>query len=411
MAETNHLAMSDEEFLKQPLPETAGVSSEEAPASQDNPNEGEDPNAGKPEGEAEVPADGAATGTDAGTAAAEGEDQNKGAGSEGNQPEGEAAKTGEEAKAPDPAGAAAPGSEAKPEGDAAKDGTKQPEAQQEPLNFEKLYGDILAPIKANGKEIKVTNADEARTLMQMGANYTQKMQQLAPHRKLITMLTKNSIDEDKLSLLIDLDNGDKNAIAKYIKDKGIDPLDIDTNTEPAYREGSHKVSDQEQGFRTQLDELGSTPEGKETLTEIQTWDQASKDTLWESPGIMPVIHAHREAGIYAQIVAEVDRQKTLGQMPADTPFLEAYQTAGDALDKQGVFGTKAAATNETTTDNQPKADPTPVATRTAAPKSDAAAAAAAAAAPSRSGPGKASEAVNYLSMSDEEFAKVAALKV
>lgn len=395
----DHLAMSDEDFLKQPLPETVGASSE---APQETPNE-QTPAQEDPAANQETPTENEPAGEkpDAGaeTPAAEGAEGTPG--SEAPKPEGEPAPEAE----PKPA---APGSEPAPKGEA------------EVPNYEEFYNQIMKPFNANGKEIKLQNPAEAIQLMQMGANYTRKMQEIAPHRKLLTMLDKNQmLSEDKLSFLIDLDKGDKEAIKKFIKDKGIDPLDIDVTTEPAYREGSHKVSDAEQAFATVLDELGSTPEGKETLSEVdRTWDQSSKDMLWSQPEVLTIIDAQRKTGIYARIVSEIERQKTLGQMPAGKPFLEAYQIAGDALQKSGAFNdiqaqvegsgksdTPAAGTPA------PKPDPVPVATTTPKPKADPAASKAAAAAPSRSAPGTAKPAVNVLAMSDEEFLKLDSFKV
>jgi len=419
---SDHLAMSDEDFLKQPVPEMGQASSDGA--SQTTTTTTED-KSGEP---AETPADAANVEADGTTAAAADTDA---AAPSGDKPGGEAAAEPDKTAAPGAADApadgakpgteaakdgagdkpAAPGSEAKPEGDAAK--TETP-------NYQGFYEQIMKPFKANGRDIQLKSPEEAIQLMQMGANFTRKMQEIAPHRKILTMLDKvQLLDEDKLSFLIDLDKGDPEAIKKFIKDKGVDPLDIDTTTEPAYREGSHKVSDEEQRFSSTLDELSSTQEGRDTLLTVEkTWDQASKDMLWSQPEVLPIIRAQRETGIYDRIVAEIDRQKTLGQLPADKPFLEAYQIAGDLLDKQGAFADireKAdggtGTTTATTTDTQAgKPAPAPVATTVAKPQSDVAAAdKAAAAAPSRTTPAQAKTAVNVLAMSDEEFLKLGRL--
>lgn len=54
--------------------------------------------------------------------------------------------------------------------------------------------------------MQVNSVDEAIQLMQMGANYTRKMQELQPHRKTLLMLENNGLlDEGKLSFLIDSD--------------------------------------------------------------------------------------------------------------------------------------------------------------------------------------------------------------
>ena len=261
---------------------------------------------------------------------------------------------------------------------------------------------VMTPFKANGKTIALRNAEEAVQLMQMGANYTKKLQQLQPHRKMLMMLENNDLlDPDKISFLIDVSKRDPEAIKKLIKDAGIDPLEIDTSSETSYSGGNHKVTDEEANFRMALDDLTSQPNGQETLIEIEkTWDQASKDVLWQSPELMAVMHSQRENGIYAQITDEINRQRTLGIIPATTPFLQAYKEVGDAM-----FATKESDKPADPVAKEPAA-PTPVATRVATPKSPVANGdKASAASPTRSAPRKAEQLINPLAMSDEEFLK------
>ena len=257
-----------------------------------------------------------------------------------------------------------------------------------------FYKQVMAPFKANGKMIELKDPKEVIQLMQMGANYTRKLQDIQPHRKMLLMLQNNDLlDEGKLSFLIDLDKRNPEAIKKLIKDAGIDPMDIDTSVEPAYSEGNHQVSDEEAGFRQVLDEVASTQTGKETLQIINTeWDQASKEALWQSPEIMTVIHEQRENGVFDTITTEMNRQKTLGLIPPNTPFLQAYKTVGDELAAAGAFGS-------------PKvAEPVVVATTTGATKSTVANGdKASAASPTRTSTRKAEKLVNPLAMSDEEF--------
>lgn len=273
-------------------------------------------------------------------------------------------------------------------------------------DYQAFYNQIMKPFKANGKMIELRNPDEAISLMQMGANYTRKMQELQPHRKTLLMLQNNNLlDPDKLSFLIDLDRGDPEALKKFIKDRGIDPLDIDTSTDPAYLGGNHQVTDEEAAFRASLEELSSTPTGQETLQEINgRWDNTSKEVLWKHPEILGIIQEQRDNGVYANIVAEIDRQVTLGKLRADTPFLEAYKAVGDQL--YSPSGQPVAGTGTVQPELQPAA-PQVLATRAATPKvTPSNHDKALAASPTRSTPNKASGVINPLSMSDDEFLKL-----
>lgn len=365
----NPLELSDDDFLKLGSPEALENYKPEEPAAD--------------------PAAGEAAASDEGETGDE-------AKPEGEKPEGEA-------EGPDEKGAETP----KPEGDVPATGSVE---EPKPVDHKAFYEQIMAPFKANGKTIELKSPEEAIQLMQMGANYTRKMQSIQPHRKVLTMLENNGLlDENRLSYLIDLDKKNPEAIKKLIKDAGIDPLEIDTETEPTYLEGSHKVSDAEVNFRSNLDELSSTPTGKETIQTINsTWDETSKEVLWGEPSLMTIIHAQRETGVYDRITTEVDRQKMLGKIAPDTPFLKAYKDVGDALAAVGGFDDllKLKQTTEEAPASTPagQPEPEPVATRAAKPKPSVENGdKASAASPTRSTPKPAKPFINPLGMSDDQF--------
>lgn len=270
------------------------------------------------------------------------------------------------------------------------------------IDYQKSYEAIMAPFKANGKMMQVKSPEEAIALMQMGANYTRKMQELQPQRKTLLLLENNGLlADDKLSFLIDLSKGDPEAITKLLKDTKFDVLSADLDKESTYRGGNHTVSDEEVNFRTVLDELNSNPVGKETLHVINsTWDQASKEVLWNNPEVMATINSQRESGIYSRIVTEIDRRKTFGQIQPGTPFLHAYRAVGDDLQKSGHFNDLAPQKPATATTS------TPVAVKAVLPKPTNVDPKVAAAAVHRSSAIKTDTNVNPLTMSDEDFLKM-----
>ena len=73
------------------------------------------------------------------------------------------------------------------------------------IDYEVEYKRLLAPFKANGREISVKSVDDAVTLMQMGANYNKKMAALKPSLKLMKLLENNGLlSEEKISYLIEI---------------------------------------------------------------------------------------------------------------------------------------------------------------------------------------------------------------
>lgn len=284
------------------------------------------------------------------------------------------------------------GSEEKKTEESKEEKSKQSSEKEVTIDYKKFYEKIMTPFKANGKLITLKTPEEAIQLMQMGANYTRKMQAIAPYKKTLMMLENNNLlDEDKLSFLIDLDKKNPEAIKKLIKDAGIDPLEIDTSTEPQYKEGSHKVSNEEAAFMSVLDDLKQSQEGMQTIQEINSnWDDASKKILWNSPEIMRTIHQQRANGVYKIITEEMERQRVLGNIPAETPFLMAYKQIGDALAAKQKpapmqpVAVKAKAVKTSSLKNNEKAK---------------------AAAPNRTTASAPKRFINPLAMSDEEFLK------
>lgn len=221
------------------------------------------------------------------------------------------------------------GQEPSNEEDSQEQSTKE-EDQAPEIDYKGFYEQVMSPIKANGKNFQARSPEEAVRLMQMGANYTQKMQTIAPYRKKIQMLQNAGLLEDeKLNYLIDLSQGNKEAVKKLLKDSKLDPLDLDIDNESAYVPGNHTVSDNEVQIQTIVDDLKSTPEGLDTLRLIQGWDQASLNEIWKTPSMMATLNEQRQNGVYDFIMKEMEHQKMLGNIPEGTSFLEAYKAVGD----------------------------------------------------------------------------------
>lgn len=403
---TDILSMSDEDFAKLNDPSALAGATDDAAAGDTggtaSPGSGETAPTPAAETAGQV-ADAAGTAPEDGAAAP------TGAG-DGSTDTGDA-KTDETKSSETPQSGDAPAGDT-PAGESDPKPDTKAEAPAETPNYQAFYEQVMKPFKANGKTFEVKNPEEAVSLMQMGANYARKMNELQPHRKALMMLQQNNLlDPSKLSFLIDLDKGDPEAIKQFVKDRNIDPLEIDTASDPAYLGDTHIVSDEQVAFQSMMEELSSTPSGTETLQEISgRWDNVSKEALWKNPEIAAVIHEQRESGAYAVIADEVERRRTLGTLKANVPFLEAYHAIGLEFAKQApapAAGSSNAAPNPAPV--AVPAAPQVLDTRAATPRSPVTAnEQAAAASPSRSTPSQ-PQTTNpqaFLAMSDEEFLKL-----
>ena len=259
------------------------------------------------------------------------------------------------------------------------------------FDYKAAYKKLRQPFKADGKLVEIRDDEEIVRLMQMGVNYSRKMQELNATAKTAAMLKQHGISEEQLSFLIDVNNKDPEALKKLLKDSAIDPLDIDIAGESAYVANKNIVSDAQLNFTSVMDSVAATEEGKQTLTMLHsTWDSESKNALWDNPSIMASIHEQRQSGVYKTISDEVERQKLTGAIPAGTPFLQAYHAVGNFLMQQRA--------NTNATGNA-------VDKRVVAPKSAANSDRAAKAASPNLGAKTAVPFKNPLAMSDEEFMK------
>mgnify|MGYP001373205727 CR=1 FL=1 len=407
--------MSDEDFINMP-PIVSGSSEEAgaaANASEENENEGE---GNVVENEQVETAEG-----QEGEAEGKGQDANEDTGKGDGDQDGNTVKSEDHGKDKENRGEDASGSDNKEkkadnkESDSKTDKKtleNKNENNQVAPDYEKLYKEIMKPFKANGREIKLNSPEEAITLMQKGANYTKKMQALQPHLKIVRMLENNQLlDEGKLTQLIDISRGDKTAIAKFIKDSGIDPMDIDPESAVNYKPGNHSVSDSDIEFSQLIEEINSTDHGQDLIIEMQhQWDQSSKQAIYKEPALIRVLAQQKADGIYDQIAEVVQKEKLLGHPQiAGLPFIHAYKVVGEALAKQGLLKPKAEAaiSNAGTAQPSMQEKATQVLGRGPAPskKSVTNDAAVKAASPSAKSNKKAIAEFNPLAMSDEDFLK------
>lgn len=190
---------------------------------------------------------------------------------------------------------------------------------------------ILAPFRANGRDVTVANAEEAIQLMQMGANYHKKMTGLKKHQKQIKMLENNDLlDEGKLSFAIDLMKKDKGAIAKLLKEANIDPLDLDESSTD-YVPNDHSVSDNVLSLNEVLDDIRETPSFNETIDVVsKRWDESSRQALVSNPKHIKVINDMIGSGAFKHITDVVEQQQMLGKL-AGMSDLKAFEHVAAVL--------------------------------------------------------------------------------
>ena len=205
-------------------------------------------------------------------------------------------------------------------------------------DYKSEYQRLLAPFKANGKDIQVTSVDEALTLMQMGANYNKKMAALKPNLKVLKLLdTHGLLDENELNFLIDLKEKNPKAIMKLVKDSGIDPMEMDVDTAEGYKPNVRTVNEKEMALDDVIAELSETPSYSKTIDVVGTqWDEPSRKIVAENPQLLRIINDHVASGVYPIIEKELERNRVLGKLNGLSD-IDAYRQIGDAIQARGGF--------------------------------------------------------------------------
>ena len=271
-----------------------------------------------------------------------------------------------------------------------KETTPKQEVKEEDLKA--IHAAIFKPFKANGKEITPKTAEDVISLMQMGANYTKKMQLMAPLKKAVESLNKASIGEEDLNFLIDVHKGDKEAIKKLLEKHEVDPLDLDMES-TNYVPKNNIASDEDVEFTDVMQDIQSSlPKIQEILS--KQWDSKSKNLLLKDPTLMKALHEEIEMGRFDEVQNRLETERTFGRYKGKSD-IEAYI---DVVTKMVAEQAKSTETkpNKATQDNKGSTKPIPDKTK---------------AAPVRTKGGNQGSTLtvkDILSMPEEEFNKLSA---
>lgn len=282
----------------------------------------------------------------------------------------------------------------------AEEGVETPSDSIAKIDFEAEYKKMMAPFKANGVKITPKSPEDALRFMQMGANYHKKMAGMKPALKALKTLEKNGLlDDTKLDFLIDLHNGNPEAITRLLKDKEINPLDVDIEAESEYTPANHSVTDAEMELDSVLETIRESPNFTKTLNVVtKEWDNDSRAEAANNPQIISVINGHIDNGVYDKVMSAVDYDRSVGKL-TNISDLEAYKLTGNRLEQEGSLAPTVTSPN--TVKNEvpiPKPDQRKEAARRAQKK---------AAGPTKTSPrvGKLPADFNPLDLSDEDFEK------
>jgi hypothetical protein len=205
--------------------------------------------------------------------------------------------------------------------------------------------------KANGQEFTFTNQemiDQFSTVFGQSMNYTQKMQKIAPYRKMISALEQEGVTHDTLNVALDALKGDKGALKKMMEMAKVDAYDLTSDDDDAkpYVATNYGKDEKTLDIEEITSKISGDEEFKITTNVIdEQWDDASRRTISENPQIITGLHNDIVSGMYDTVAPIAMKMKVLdGHSKSD---LEYYMLAGEqvgikmAADEKAKTGQKS----------------------------------------------------------------------
>jgi len=184
--------------------------------------------------------------------------------------------------------------------------------------------------RANGQDFEFTPEEvqaQFETVFGQAMDYTQKLQKIAPYRKMISAIEEEGITQEQLNIAIDALKGDKGALTKLLEANDIDKYDLGNDEEAPYVPGDYGKEESQQELAQVASIIAADPEYKITVDVIDNqWDGESRDVLRKNPKFIQGLHNDIKSGVYAEVAVEAMKMKVLDRNSKSD--IEYYMLAG-----------------------------------------------------------------------------------
>lgn len=210
-----------------------------------------------------------------------------------------------------------------------------PNEEPEEYDFSIVPRDKVIPrdINVNGMKVRAT-MDELEQGFKKGMNYTQKMQEIAPHRKDMNIMMENGLTTADLNLLIEAKGGNKDALGKLLANAEVDPLDVEVEDKANYEPKDYAKEvpnvEMEQVKSDILQDQEFSPQVENAL---QSMPEDMYEMVSGGASKMNALYSDVKSGLYAKAMPEVIKQQSLygkTEPTIDTYLKVAQQFIGKA---------------------------------------------------------------------------------
>lgn len=207
--------------------------------------------------------------------------------------------------------------------------------QAEYDRYKKFYDEVAnAEFTANGKKVKgFQDPQKIIQAQQMAYGYSDKMAGFKQYKPFMMPLKEKGYldDPDKFNFLMELAEGNVDALKTHMKTLKVDPLELDLDT-VNYSAKDHRASD----VKIALDETFEKAkiagvEGK--LNEVigGEWDEPSIREFLDDPRVRADLLEHMQNGVYDMVQDKIKENKVLDYNFGTMKSTDQYRTAFNQL--------------------------------------------------------------------------------
>ena len=173
------------------------------------------------------------------------------------------------------------------------------------------------------------------------------MQQISHLRGIGEILREHDmLDPVKLAYAVDLANHKPEAIARLIKESGVDTFELGDDVADSYQATPANIEGKakEVSVREIVEQYKDDENFNSVFNEARQWDDASQVTLVNNPEVLHLLAAHANNGVYKQVMAKVIQERAI--TGTTEPILQHYNRVGQAMFAAENDGGNAQATQK-----------------------------------------------------------------
>lgn len=197
----------------------------------------------------------------------------------------------------------------------AADETDDGSEKSEEINYKEFYEKVaLAKFTANGREVEgFKNPEDLIRAQQMLHGYSDKMKVFKEYKKFLKPLEERGVvsDPEKFNLAMSLLDGDPEAIKKILKEKNIDPMELDLD-DIKYSPKNKLPSDAQlliEETYEQAENLGVGDKFNRVIS--KDWDIPSLQEMVGNSAVRADLLQHLKDGTYDIVQAEIKKMELL----------------------------------------------------------------------------------------------------